>query len=127
MEPEDVNLSPNVNDDAQLEALLRTAAPVLPDDGFPARVLAALPAAEAERIPWRRIAFCLVGAAAGCGFALWRGVSWPGLQSGLEQFAAALVNAGPALADPLLGAALVVTTLSLLFAFRAELREKLMS
>ena len=124
MEPADLNHP--ANDDARLEAMLRRAAPPLPDDGFSARVLAALPAPEAAAALWRRIAFCLAGAAAGYGFALWRGAAWPDLQLELEQFATALVNATSTLADPLLGAALVVTALSLLFAFQSELRERLL-
>jgi len=126
MESADLNSSANANDDARLEAMLRRASPALPDNGFSARVLAALPP-EAEATPWRRIAFCVAGAAAGCGFALWQGVSWPELQADAAQFSAKLANAGSALDNPMFGAALVVTALSLLVAFRTELREKLRS
>ena len=62
----------------------------------------------------------------GCGFALWRGASWPELQSDGERLAATLFNASSVLANPWFGAALVVTALSLVVAFWAELRDKLM-
>jgi hypothetical protein len=124
-----MNSPAHPNDDARLEAMLRTAAPPLADRGFAARVLAALPPSEAEPTPisWRRIGFGAAGAVAGCGFMLWRGVSWPDLQSQLGQFEAVLANAGPRLADPMLVTALVVTGASLVFAFRAEVRERWLS
>ena len=127
MEPANLNSLPSANDDARLEALLRRAAPTLPDNGFSARVLAALPATEEQHAPWRRAVFCLVGAAAGCGLAFWRSGASPGLQSGLEQFGVNLADASLVFADPMVSAALVVTALSLLVAFRTELREKLLS
>ena len=125
MEPADLNSPANANDDARLEALLRRASP-LPDDGFSTRVLATLPEAKTENAPWLRIAFCIAGAVAGCGFALWRGGSWLNLKSSAERFAAVFANAAPTLANPWMGVVLVVTVLSLLVVFRAELREKLM-
>ena len=128
MEPADLNSSTNANDDGtRLEAMLRGAAPALPDDGFSARVLAALPAAEEQRTPWRRIAFCLGGAAAGCGVAFWRSGAGPGLQSSLEHFGVTMANACLVFTNPIVSAALVATALSLLVAFRTELREKLLS
>lgn len=119
MEPADLNPFPNANDDVRLEALLRDAVSALPDDGFSSRVLAALPPEETAAGSWRRTAFCFAGAAAGCGYALWRGVNWPELQAEFGRTTTAL-------ADPLFMGALVVAALSLLFAFRAELREKLL-
>ena len=124
MEPADLN-SP-ANEDPRLEAMLRSAAPNLPDDGFSTRVLAALPQAVEQRVSWRRALFCVVGAGVGVSLALWQGVSWPELQSGIERFATTLANAGPSLANPMFAAALVVTLLSLLVAFQSELREKLL-
>src|SRR5471030_1048796 len=127
MEPADLNSPANANDDARLEALLRRDLPALPDRGFSARVLAALPETEQPRRVWRRLVSCLIGAAAGAGFALWQGVSQPHFQSGAKQLSAALTAAGQALADPRIGAALVVALLSLLVASWNELRERLLA
>ncbi len=129
MEPADLNTSANTNDDARLEALLRRAAPELSDHGFSARVLAALPAVTESHTPAlsRRLVVCIVGAGAGCGLVLWRGVSGTELESGADRLGDALVNLGPSLADPLFTAALGVTLFSLVVAFRAELRHKLRS
>lgn len=70
MESSDLNLHPR--DDARLEAWLRTGAgqPPLPDDGFSARVMAALPSAAPAPAPARvsqgRIfVLCAVGATIG--------------------------------------------------------------
>ena len=125
MEPGNVNSS--ANDDRRIEALLRDAVTPLPDDGFSARVMAALPGAEKQPATRRRLAFCLAGAMCGCAFALWRGVSVPELEAAYSRFAPSLMNAASPLADPVLATALMVAALSLLFAFRAELRDRLMS
>ena len=127
MEPSDLTPSSKMGDEAQLDALLRRAAPPLTDDGFSARVLAALPAAPEQRTSWRRSIFCLVGALAGCGFAFWRGLAASDWEAGFERVATAFLNLGPAFADPLVGAALVVAVLSLGVAFWTELRENLRS
>ena len=103
---------------------MRGAMPTLPDDGFTDRVLATLPTPEKAPMPWLRTAVCLVGAAAGYGFALWQGMSVSGLETGGARFATALVNACAVFADPLLGAAFVMTACSLLVAFWGELRQR---
>lgn len=72
MEPADLNSqSP---DDAQLDAWLRQSSvlPPLPDNGFSAQVIAALP----PRAPRRRslsLSAGIVGAVAGIAFAIWQG------------------------------------------------------
>jgi hypothetical protein len=125
MEPTDLNSSPDANDEARLTALLRPTSAPLPDDGFSARVVMALPPAGTGPAPWRRIVFCLAGLAAGCGVVLWRGGSWITMQSGADRFVAAFGReATPNLASPWLVSALVVATLSLVFAFRVELRDR---
>src|SRR5258706_16248959 len=102
MEPTDLNSS--ANDDARLEALLRTATSPLPDVGFSARVIAALPSERPRTRSWRRIGFCAAGAAMGCGLAIWRGASWPGVQSGLGELGVALVDSCGQLANPIFAA-----------------------
>jgi anti-sigma factor RsiW len=78
MEP--ANLNPPPERDPGLEALLRTAAPSISDDGFSARVLAALPP---KATPDRsRVWWCVAGAVAGALFAILRGASWTNLQQG---------------------------------------------
>jgi len=69
---ESSDLNPHPRDDVRLEAWLRTGAgqPPLPDDGFSARVMAALPSAAPApapaRVSQRRIfVLCAVGAAIG--------------------------------------------------------------
>lgn len=127
MEPADLNSSAHANDDARLATMLRAAAPVLPDDGFSTRVLAALPAPHIERPQWGRIVFGAVGAAAGCGLAFGSGASWEDLQMGGGRIASAFLRAAPAFSDPMVAAALGVALLSLLVAFHRELRERLRS
>lgn len=127
MEPANLNPTPDAKGDARLEAMLRGATPPLPDAGFSTRVLAALPARAQPRVPWRRILFCLVGAAAGSGYALWRGVSGLDVETGADRLGNALANLGLSLSDPKFVAAMGVTLLSLAVAFRAELRDKLLS
>ena len=122
-----MNPVPDANDDAHLEALLRRAATPVPDDGFSMRVLAALPPAAEPSALWSRAVFCLAGAAVGGGFAYWEGASWPGLRADFAQARTAFANVSPTLADPLFAAAVTVTLLSLLVAFRHELRDRLLA
>jgi hypothetical protein len=65
MEPTDLNRS--ALDDAQLDTWLRSnaAAVPLPDNGFSQRVLASLPPPASRAAGWRRLIFCIAGAAAG--------------------------------------------------------------
>ena len=114
-------------DDERLDKILRNGMPALPDAGFSNRVLAALPETPARQMPWRRSIFCILGAVSGCGFAFWRGVSGPDLLAGMERIGVALVKLGPSIANPLFGAAVGTTMISLLVVFRAELRGRLLS
>jgi hypothetical protein len=114
MEPADLN--PPAGDDPQIEAWLRRPAPTLRDDGFSARVLASLPpAAKTVSRPWYRIALCLTGAGLGCVVGFTQHVPWAESVAPLAM-----------LADPLAIAALGVSILSVLFAFRTEVRERFM-
>jgi hypothetical protein len=126
MEPADLNR--NSPDDAQLEAWLRanSTRPPLPDDGFSAGVLAALPLApRTSAISSSRGWFCAVGALLGVTIAAISGRHGP---SGAEQLAALgpqLESAIAPLADPATLLALVVTALSLVFVYRRELLGRL--
>jgi len=71
--------------------------------------------------------FCIVGAGVGIAFALAQGVSVTDLRSGTEQVGTALLSLAAVAGDPMFVAALGVTVVSLLVAFRAELRDKLLS
>jgi|GEM_PF-1943265 len=119
MEPEDLTLP--ARDDARLEAWCRanlSAAP-LPDDGFSARVVAALPPPTwSRRLTRQRL--CLAGLSAGAAVAV----------------AGVLFSEGPAAARPALGTSLAeistlfatpaaalacgATVVSLWFAFRSH-------
>jgi hypothetical protein len=80
MEPADVTpLSP---EDARLEKLLSQdlAAP-LPDAGFSARVIEALPRQRNRAFAWGQMAAPVAGALAGLAFALWQGARWSDLMS----------------------------------------------
>lgn len=119
MEPADLNhFAP---DDARLDARLRQPAPALPDDGFSDRVLAALPP-EAGHARSRRRLMCGAGAAAGVLFAAIGFALRPATPANEPGIAAELAQAGQFLFDPVLGVALLVTALSLLYVFRGRLR-----
>jgi hypothetical protein len=96
MEP--ANLTPAPGDDDRLDTLLRrsTEAP-LPDNGFSARVLAALPPRPREDRDWLRAILCLLAAAAGLAVALAR----PGVWTDLPAASTQLVTAVDALLIPL--------------------------
>ena len=72
MEP--ANLTPLPSDRDPLEAWLSAAAPVapLPDEGFAARVLAALPPSQSS-FSWRRPLLYTTGALSGLAVAWWQG------------------------------------------------------
>lgn len=113
---ESPDLKPHSPDDAQLETWLRdnAATPPLPDDGFSNRVLAAL-APDAQDVT-HRIIICLVGAAAGMGFAVAQGLSWSDIFAG-DRLNPALTQGLAALAQPSILLALAITAASLVFAF----------
>ena len=130
---ESPDLNPPSPDDARLEAWLRTsgAAAPLPDDGFSARVLAALPPpspavapagllAARRRAAHRRAWLCLIGAALGCALAFSGGGS-AGLDRGVDALLPAIAAAGRLLATPSLGLAAAVTAVSLLVGYWPEL------
>lgn len=117
MEPTDLN-SPS-SDDRGLEALLRRSQPVLPADGFSARVLAALPEKTSSPAPSRlRVVTCLVGAACGVLVAFAQGASFGGLDLAWHEMRDSLVTTSLFFGDSRLVIAFAVTVASLLFAFR---------
>ena len=124
MEPIDLNSPAPDTEAIRLAALLRDAAAQLPDDGFSARVLAALPPPAAAPARGRRLAAAL-GATAGCVFVAWRGLAWSDVGAALARLALAVDHVAPALSPPQIFAALWVTAVSLIFAFWSELRRKL--
>lgn len=116
MEPADLNS--RAPDDAQLERLLRHAAPPLTDDGFSARVVAALPASQPAPREWLRPALCLGGALAGVAIVWSQMESVGALRSETTQLLMHAANVSTAVLDPMVGLALLVTLGSLAFAFR---------
>ncbi|ACB75850.1 hypothetical protein [Opitutus terrae] len=110
MEPSSLNASPQ--EDAALTAMLRAQSPVIPDDGFSARVLAALPPPQTARARWPWVAY-VGGGLAGAIFIVARAGSWPDLVAGTNQLAGALSTVAAPLTEPWLVLALILTALSL--------------
>lgn len=121
MEPADLNSS--TPESLALERLLRAPARPLPDDGFSSRVLTALP--PIRRRFFQKTLVCAGGALAGVVCASLQGVTWGDWQSVPQQTLSIMLSAIPRLTDPRFALALVATFLSLLFAFRHELRRSL--
>jgi hypothetical protein len=129
MEPADLNSSHP--DDARLEAWLRahSAAAPLPDDGFSARVLAALPARTqpalsanrfaARRTARRRLWLCLLGALAGMalGVTANRGASPTDIGHAFGALLPPLAAAFDRLATPSITLAAAATVVSLAVAY----------
>jgi hypothetical protein len=75
MEP--ANLTPFRSDHDPVESWLRAkAVDPLPDNGFSARVIAALPPSPAS-FSWRRLLLCAGGTLCGLAFAWSQGGDWP--------------------------------------------------
>ena len=99
MEPADI--TPPSPEDARLETFLShdLAAP-LPDAGFSARVLAALPPRQRYRAPVQgRITALAAGALAGLAVALWQGANWSDLISIVSQLEQATLHLSDQLAN----------------------------
>ena len=118
------DLTPPHRDDVRLHELFREIAP-LPDDGFSARVLAALPAPRSSRTPMLRAVAILIGAAAGLASSWQPLVALASHPPELELVRHSLAQLGGSLSDPhlLLGMALVAT--SMLYAFMTSARDRL--
>jgi hypothetical protein len=118
MEPSSLNSSRD--GDAALTTLFRTHVPSIPDDGFSARVLSALPPPEAavvrsHRVRWPWAAY-IGGSLAGATFAVSRAGSWPDFITGVSQLTNALVVVVSTLSEPWLVLALILSALSLVIA-----------
>jgi len=123
---ESANVNPSSNDDAHLAALLRQNHADLPDDGFTARVLAALPPPAPRAVPFferpsaRAFVFSLA-ALAGLALALSQGLSLETLRAlvpAIHQTAAASPHS---LGDPAFSTALLVAAASFLYAMKHRL------
>jgi len=93
-------MTPLSSEDARLETWLRRDldAP-LPDNGFSARVLDALPRQQGRALRWGRIAAPIAGALAGLAFALWQGAHWSDLMSVVTQLDQATLSVSNQLTD----------------------------
>ena len=112
MEP--ANLNPPPSEDDQLATLLRANSPAVPDDGFSARVLTALPPPREARWTKLQIIAGAVGALAGLGFALLKGASW---SDGLEVAGRGIDACAVLFSDPWFAFALGLTVMSLLIPY----------
>lgn len=119
MEP--TNLNPPPSEDDQLAALLRANSPAVPDDGFSALVLTALPPPrQAARGTRPQIIAGILGALAGLGFALRKGASW---SDGLEVAGRGIDACSALFSDPWFAFALGLTAVSLLIPYLLGQRE----
>ncbi|HEX2853200.1 MAG TPA: hypothetical protein VHO24_08180 [Opitutaceae bacterium] len=116
MEPADLN-SPSSHDRRLEQALSQSLAP-LADDGFSARVLAALPEKKSAAPSILRYGLCLAGATLGATLAVKQAVSPEGLSGTTVQLNEALANASVLVTDPRAFTALLITGVSLLFALK---------
>jgi hypothetical protein len=115
MEPTGLNSSEDP--DARLDELLRRPAPLLPDNGFSPRVMAALPAPTGRGRFYLRCLVCAAGAMIGVLFVLACTPSWSDLTSSFEPMDSSIGSLIGILTDPMLALVMVVTTGSLLYAF----------
>lgn len=122
MEPAELNPP---EDDPRLEAWLRQPVAKLADDGFSARVIAALPPArEPRRVRGFRPLVCAIGALVGAGVArfgldssTWT-ENWIPLETSLAPLRATLT-------DPASLPTLAVTAVALLYALRPDVLTRL--
>ncbi len=114
MEPS--NLNPSTEDD-RLAALLRRRTDPIPDDGFSARVLAALPSARRDR-PAIPLAAVMLGALAGILYAWWHGASAADVVYFVRLLGAITLQLAATLGDPRIWFAVLLTVASLYAARR---------
>lgn len=123
MEPS--NLNSSLDDEQRLKTLLAHAASPLPDDGFSARVLSALPAKTSSR-PFAsstaRSVACAVGAFAGVALVWNHGVSPEAIAFASDQLRNSFTGALTGLAVSAISIALFTAGCSLLYAFKPNPR-----
>jgi len=110
------------DDDQRLKELLARVSPSLSDNGFSARVLAALPAKAAAQTFPTRFAVCFIGALAGLALAWNKGVTPDALELAADQLRGSFTRVSPRLMDPAVLVAFAVASLSLLYAFKGDQR-----
>jgi hypothetical protein len=121
MESANLNLPPD--NDARLAALLRSTHTDLPDDGFTARVLAALPPPTPSAVPFLerpagRPIVLSIAALAGLALALWQGLSVETLRTLVPAVQQTTATASVSVTDPAFSIALFVTAASVLYAMK---------
>lgn len=115
-------MTPLSPEDARLEKLLGQNLPAhLPDSGFSARVLAALPTPQRNRaFVLGRITAPTAGALAGLAVALWQGAHWSDLTSAVTQLEQASVHISGQLTDTQFLLVLGIVAGSLAIAFFSD-------
>jgi len=114
MEP--ANLNSDASEDAALAALMRNGRSEMADDGFTARVLAALPPPKRRAVPARNVAGWLaysIGGCAGLLVVLWRAGDPHALGGAAREFGNALVPLAATLGDPWIALAIGIAVASL--------------
>lgn len=120
MEPTNVNPLPDRDDAPRLEALLRRPAAALPDDGFSARVLSALPPpliAPARARRSRRL-WCAAGATLGAGVALLGAAPWNDAGETWTSLLSAFAPLSARFSDPTVLVTVVIALASVVYALR---------
>ena len=119
MEPTNLN-SPR-DEDTALAALLRASAPAIPDDGFTARVMSALPPAPSPRTTSARWPWLagVAGGLAGAAVVAFQAATWSDFVSGTGALLQSLSIVVTACADPwlVLAATLCAFSLAMALAF----------
>lgn len=125
---ESPKLTPDLSDDARIEAWLRINSPAEPlaDDGFSTRVLAALPppASESQR---RRTWLCIVGAVTGAVLTAAQGSRWSDAARQLTGLTTEFRAAFTPVFDPSFAVGIVFAAAALAFVYWRELRARLVS
>ena len=103
--------------ETRLDELLRQSPPPLRGQEFSRRVLAALPAPAARDRILPRLLVCSAGAMVGLIVLLVRIPSWSDVTSSFDQMNFSLAPLAGAFSDPMIMVVVVVTALSLLYAF----------
>ena len=115
-------MNPNSPDHHALESLLRhyAALPPLPDNGFAARVLTALPPPRPAAFVSRRTILCLAGALAGVALSFQSGGARPTVSELLGRIGEVTFRVGSFLVEPRQCLMLLVVAASVAFAFRSS-------
>ena len=122
MEPTNLNSSSPENNELETHYRALLSAAPLRDDGFSARVLAALPAAGVRKFNNKRRLFCAAGLVAGLAVATTGAISTGDFSANIPSLGHALASAGIELLTAPVVLAFSLALFSLWYAFRDRMR-----